>query len=702
MIAIKTMKSYLQRNFKYIVFAYFIILIVIKFLLATRLPAYILSDNAHDDLWTVKAAESILAGNWLGNYDQYTLIKGCFAPLLMAFTNRIGATYLSMYTFLYCTSCVVFVKAVQPILKSVVHECLLFTFLLFNPVTMAAETFQRIYRNGHSQWQLLLVFGAIFAVYIRREWSIKKILPWAILGGISLWAFYNTREDAVWLMPFCIVAIVVTVISLIFGISKQLSAEKGEKKNTTLKSIVVVLPLMILLIGNTVVKSVNYMNYGAFLSNDRTKGSFSEVIKDLYAIEPAEGLIELYSDPNKEYAQYYYNIYHDVLYKAYEASPTFNSVYEQVEAAIAQWDSGEALVDGELMYDHVLYAIRDGVAAAGYYSDLKTSSEFYERVHLELQEAFDNGTLEKRDALFYTNITPLKDGDVSKIIHRAFDMIKQVITLPDVYSYAVPATGRNIMQFVNFTNNTTVYPVAPWTQLSGWAFADDKFGDVKIFFCREDGTRIVEVICNESVDIYDYFMDYNYTCENAKCSRFNVNIDNIRPEEVVLLCYYDGNDNLLASYHFQTENSFEGDFRFNLDSITSSQKSNINGDSFQPFVDRCNRVIDVYRFVQPILFILGCVAFLYIIMRVIVLIYKRQSIPQELISALLILSGLLLSIVVFVFAIAYVGITSFPTWTYLYLSSAYIMVLMFIGLGCITGINDIMMLINCHNDAVRD
>ena len=133
MTAIKTMKSYFQHIFKYIVFAYFIILIVIKFLLATRLPAYIISDNAHDDLWTVKAAESILAGNWLGNYDQYTLIKGCFAPLLMAFTNGIGATYLGMYTLLYCISCVVFVKAVQPILKSVLHECLLFTFLLFNP-----------------------------------------------------------------------------------------------------------------------------------------------------------------------------------------------------------------------------------------------------------------------------------------------------------------------------------------------------------------------------------------------------------------------------------------------------------------------------------------------------------------------------------------------------------------------------------------
>ena len=135
------------------------LLVILRLMLSNRLPSYILADMPHDDSWVVSHAVNILKKDWFGPYDQFTLIKGPFSPLLLAFSTFIGTTFVQLNAALYCLGCFVFVVSVRPIIKNHWLQVLCFAVLLFNPISYALETGQRIYRNGIGQWQILLIFG---------------------------------------------------------------------------------------------------------------------------------------------------------------------------------------------------------------------------------------------------------------------------------------------------------------------------------------------------------------------------------------------------------------------------------------------------------------------------------------------------------------------------------------------------------------
>jgi hypothetical protein len=194
---------------------FFILLILLKQAMVGRLPAVVYADSPHDDLWVVKAAESLLEGQWLGVYNQYTLIKGAFSAMVMAFARWTGATYIGLNTLLYSLACLTFVSAIRPLFRRSWPLYITFIVLLFNPLTYAAETWQRIYRNGMSQWQVLFIFGALLAIFLRRKDPVRKLIPWALLGGCSLWAFNYTREDSVWILPFAFGAPVIMIIMIL-------------------------------------------------------------------------------------------------------------------------------------------------------------------------------------------------------------------------------------------------------------------------------------------------------------------------------------------------------------------------------------------------------------------------------------------------------------------------------------------------------
>ncbi len=63
-----------------------VLIALIKFWLLA--PQEIVARSApHDDTLFVGLALSILQGNWLGDYNQFTLMKGSGYPLFIAFSN---------------------------------------------------------------------------------------------------------------------------------------------------------------------------------------------------------------------------------------------------------------------------------------------------------------------------------------------------------------------------------------------------------------------------------------------------------------------------------------------------------------------------------------------------------------------------------------------------------------------------------------
>ncbi|MGA7280045.1 MAG: hypothetical protein WBW79_19070, partial [Desulfocapsaceae bacterium] len=78
-------------------------LVTAHYLMATTTP--------HDDLLFVSQAHDILGGNWLGTYNQLTLIKGPFYPLFIALSYYLNIPLLLSQQLLYLSACVLTVLA---------------------------------------------------------------------------------------------------------------------------------------------------------------------------------------------------------------------------------------------------------------------------------------------------------------------------------------------------------------------------------------------------------------------------------------------------------------------------------------------------------------------------------------------------------------------------------------------------------------
>lgn len=662
-------KNQHRRDWQIITICIFVILILLRIALSSRLPSFILSGTPHDDGWLVTHAQYILNGEWLGPYDQYTLIKGPFSPLLMAFSAYIGVTFSGLNTALYCFACLIFVAAIRPIIKNQWLQILCFAVLLFNPISYAIETSQRIYRNGIGQWEILLIFGCLIAVFFRRNENWKNLFKWAFVSGLTLGAFLQTREDSAWIYPFVLGMIASTIAVFLWE-------KEGPKK----KIILFLLPIALAFLLNGFTQIANYIYYGAPTVNDRNGGNYAKVAGDLYAIAPDPDEDRLYK--SEAYKGQYYDIYVSTMDKALAASPTLNSASQHIRDAIRMWAGWEEIKNGQVSTDHMLFALRDGVAGAGHYKSLPETEAFYGRVHEELRAAFENGTLVKWGFPISPLMKRLQKTDLTKALSIMPMAIRAVADFSNIGSGSVPAIGppEGIKQF-NLMAGGEYYTASRMFAGSGWAFVEDDKIRLKAGLYDKQGALIVNLPFRSGEDVFD---GLKVKFQNAKMSRFSFNVDGYDLESGVTFRFFNQNGSLL--WEVPADNSVrcaggDGSYHFCLDELKSESSSEkfyarFASQFYARFVNRANYVISKYQLLTPFFSLLACL--IYLVMTVLVIwgICKKQVLKKTL-SLWLVLTGLGSTFMLFMFIMCLITATSFNALIYLYTAPAYILLLMF-------------------------
>lgn len=661
------------------------ILLIVRLALSSRLPAYIISYGIHDDAWCTTRALYMLDGQWMGPYNQYTLIKGIFAPLLMAFSKIIGFTYMEICTYLYCVSCIIFLIAVSPVIRSWFSRVIIFAILLFNPITYALETFQRVYRNGLSQWQILLIFGGTIAIFLRRNDSIKKLLPWAVMTGIITWAFFNTREDGIWLLPFIVVSIIVLAVTIFLENSKKLTG----------RIVIAVIPIFILLIGNITISMINKSVYGTALKNDRDGGYYAEVVKDLYLIAPDPADEAKFS--SEEYSDQYYNVYVSTLQKAYDVSPTFKSVQTTVDQAVKNWDNTAGIVgDGQPYGDHILFAIRDGVAAAGYYKTLPETEAFYKQVHEELQDAFDAGTIQKRGISLTAMAAPLQMKDLPDIFAQIPKTIEYIISFEGITPVAIPSIGteNDIYNIEALTGDGGILGSQDCYSISGWAFLFSDDAKMTGGIYTQDGTLLENLSFEGGEDVYEYYKSIGMDYASAKQCRFTVLVPGYTSAEGLVLRTWDANNpenvmecvlaDVLSGEGVMSGGLGSENGHINIDQATLYVGSaTLQISAYLPYVQRANTVANIYCTLSRAFCFVALFGYVFLCIQLWI---SRKNLNKDLLAIVLLLTGLLFSFIVFVGAMSYMTVTTFSAQTYLYLSPAYIIVLLFAAVSCCSAV----------------
>ena len=651
------------------------ILVLLRLALSNRLPAYILADMPHDDAWVVNRAMYILNQQWLGPYDQYTLIKGVFSPLLMAFSAYSGIAFGVLNTALYCAACLVFVVSIRSIIKNNWVQILCLGVLLFNPITYALETGQRVYRNGIGQWQVLLIFGCFIAIFLRRNENWAKLLPWSILGGLSLGVFLNTREDGAWIYPFVVGSIFVTI--WIYFIEKQ---------KTKVKIFLFALPAILAALVCSGVTIINYSYYGTFIVNDRNGGNYAKVAADLYSITPNVDEDILYK--SDKYKRYYYNIYISTMEKAFDNSPTLKSAEPSIREAIKQWASWDDPNNiGQLSTDHMLFALRDGIKFAGYYRSLPDTEAFYGKVHNELQIAFKNGSLVKRGFTISPLIMPLQHGDIGHAFSLMSEAIRNILEFKDVSSVSIPARGSEfgIKQF-GFIAGGDYFLTQGGLIGNGWAFSKDDGNPLTAGLYDVSGALIANLSFDDGDDVFKYMDSIGFKYINAKKSRFSFNITGHDEKSGVTLRFMDKGGNLFREIPLDGSAMMGEDsaFRYYIDNLKVAPVNKF----YDRFVRRANTVSGIYKSSSLNVFIFSCLIYLIVTISLFYNFFKKKE--SKTLHAWLVLSGLLSTFLLFVFSMCLITATSFPALLYVYTAPAYAVLLMFYAVSICCGVETVI------------
>lgn len=303
------------------------------------MPIWARGYNVHDDYLMVQNAMYLLKGEWLGPYSHMTLIKGIGYPMFLVAAFIMHIPILMAQIIFHAFACVLFIYILSVVIKNKWVLGSIFTFLLFDPGVLSIETFLMIYRNNISAANALYFLSFYIGIYIFLFDDVKKRNLFCVGAGIALAFLWNTREDALWVIPF------VVFISILICFKTFL-------RNESLKIafICILLPLSILFICNSTIGVLNYFHYGVFTRLEINSGSFSKMLKIINSIEPDEQITRV-SVPKKQ------------IDKLYAISPAFSELKPYLEEGglFLGWDKLDGVEDGQVHDACFMWMMRDAI-----------------------------------------------------------------------------------------------------------------------------------------------------------------------------------------------------------------------------------------------------------------------------------------------------------------------------------------------------
>jgi len=130
----------------------------------------------------------------------------------------------------------------------------LFTVLLFNPVTYDCIIYARVLRQDILHSLVLMILASGVALYARRDGPKRRLLAWALVGGIALPAFWLTREEGMWILP----CIGLLWAAACVGVWRERAPDRKAR------FALLILPPLLWAAGDATVATINLHYYGVF------------------------------------------------------------------------------------------------------------------------------------------------------------------------------------------------------------------------------------------------------------------------------------------------------------------------------------------------------------------------------------------------------------------------------------------------------
>ena len=399
----KAIKTILEKIKEYWLVLLFIILLIIKILIVQVQPTTAKYSMIYDDQLMIEQTNSIVSGNWLGEYNSKTLTKGVFTPLFIALTYILNIPFLIGKEIFYGIACIVFVLIISKKIKSKIALICIYIIILINPVEYSVQLC-RVYRDGLYTSLILFLLAFLIGIFINRKEGIKKQIKYFIGLGISFGATYLCREETIWLLPVILIMSIATIIP----------------NYLNKKIFLYIIPIVITLLLTNVVCMINYKYYGVYTLNQYWGKAFQLAYGALLRIKPQE---EKQRVP----------ITRETMQRLYEVSPKFAELKDFFEGQEGDdWRDMGITIEGEMTGGYVQWALMDAVESLGYYETATKAEKYYTELAEEINKLCDEGIIESRTQKIVSNSCYFELGDILKTITKMPETIKYQYTLEDI------------------------------------------------------------------------------------------------------------------------------------------------------------------------------------------------------------------------------------------------------------------------------
>ena len=638
------------------------ILSLFKLWLVAAIPLTVIGNAGHDDRLFLNLAFSLVQGEWLGPYNQLTLIKGPMYSMWLAFNFYLGLPLLFAQHFLYMGAGLMLVIALKKVINSSFILVFLYALFIFSP---HLEVVTRVIREGIYPALAVFVLSGLIGLYLNRSEKLRHLGAWATFLGITLSALWLTREEGLWIIP----AVLLIMAYMIFQLYKSYHWSLIFWKRT----VICLLPLFILFGNLQLVSFLNKTYYGIYTVVELKSESFLSAFGALSRVKHPHWIRYL-PVPKK------------VRQSIYQVSPAFQELQIHLEKRLSVWEaSGCHLYPetcGDIAGGWFLWALREAVTLAGYHQSGEKANHYYARLASEINTACNNGILDclPERATLMPPLTTAYIKPTLEAFKQSVGHLAKEVNYP-IYIHNNLASSGNKESLALF-HTLTHEQLAPlpsqkkraMTMVRGWAFS---LKDKSIYFqVKSPQSNSLEEVTLERVlrlDVYAHVKKQiakNY--EPAKNSGFVINSSCVKQCELIIL----NQQSVLAIIDLTTKQPKfrSNDLWFHLDSITQAERSRKEQLPMQTRINQVKisilqNIAKVYQLIIPWFSLLAVVAYMASF---------GVGILQRHFSFLFILNTAIIgAIVTRLLILALIEATSFPTMNLMYMSPLYPFLLIF-------------------------
>lgn len=420
--------------------SYLLLVLIFRIFMVSDFRVFAGFTGGPDDDLMVRDASSLIAHDWLGPFDKYTMAKGITFPVYLTVMNKFGIPFLLSNVFLEFAACVTFVMVMRKLIPNRFWLAVLYTILMFNPMATYYWTFNRVYRDSIYSYLVIFLFSCIISLFLNRYGSLLKTVWLSACSGFFLAAVWLAREDSPWVLPFVIAALLITALGICFN-------KKAAQKIKRLLALALVPGVLILSI--LLVSIINDHEYGYFGTNEFTSGNLPLLIKELSIIKPDVW------NPRVPIPK-------STREKAYAVSPTFTKIKGQLEN-----NHTMRIEKGNPTCDIFVWILLDSVQNAGMKSASSTQ-KFYRQSAEEIQKAINEGKLQTRGGYMTIFESPWDNRYISPLFKALGETVHMTVFMEDhlhqkLGAANVPSTGpvNQIRTLERVTNNLAYNPAEP-------------------------------------------------------------------------------------------------------------------------------------------------------------------------------------------------------------------------------------------------